>query len=77
MTSKNYGDYIELICSVEEYALLKSVLEAVGVNLNWSSTDWKTTYTCYVINAYKQVIDGWGSDLQKELAKEFFDRYNK
>ena len=76
MTSRNYGDYVELVCSREEYTLLKTVLAAEGVNLNWSSTDCKT-YNCYVRNAYKQVVDGWGNDLEKKLAKEFFDRYNK
>lgn len=76
MTSINYGEHVELVCSKDEYTLLKSVLEAVGVNLNWSSTDC-TTYTCYVSNAYKEVVDGWGNDLHKKLAKEFFDRYNR
>lgn len=70
------NNFRELVCTREEYELLKTFLEAEGVNLNWSSSD-GNTYNCYVHNNYKSVVDGWGNDLEKKLAKEFFDRDNK
>ena len=70
MTTNHWGD---LVLTAEEYELLKAKLNEFGVNLRYSMTDGKTFY-CYVRNNYKTVVEGWGNDLQKKLAKEFYDR---
>ena len=73
MTTNQYN---ELVLTKDEYTALKAILAEFGVSLNWSSSD-GTTYSCYVRNAYKEVIGLWGSDLEKKLALEFFERYAK
>lgn len=73
MTTNRYG---ELVLTKAEYKLLREALEAQGVALNWSSSD-GITYSTYIRNPYKEACDGWGSDLVKNQAKEFFARYNK
>lgn len=73
MTTNHYGD---LVCTKEEYELLKNVLADVGVILKFSVTDLKE-YHCYVRNPSKEVISGWGSDLENKLVKEFTDRYER
>ena len=59
--------------SKEMYLKLKEELEKVGVVVRWSSTNGKE-YDLYFVNNYKQVIGGWGTDLQKELVAEFNKR---
>ena len=71
MTTNHYG---ELVCTNEEYELLKNVLADVGVVLKWSKADLKE-YHCYVHNPSKEVINLWGSEQEQKLEKEFFDRY--
>lgn len=71
---KDHFDH--LVLSKDEYNLLRDMLADHGVNLSWSSTDCET-YSCYIRNPYKNVVEGWGSDLQKELAKDFFERQAK
>lgn len=73
MTTNHFGD---LVLTNEEYKILKETLNKIGVNLIWSSSDSKT-YECYVTNPYKQVVEGWGNDLQKSLATDFYERNNK
>lgn len=73
MTKNHYGD---IVLSREEYKILKEALEDQGVNLNWSLNDGDVFY-CYVRNPWKEAGQGWGSDLVKEQAEEFFERYNK
>lgn len=73
MTTNHYR---ELVCTKEEYELLKNVLADVGVVLNFSMTDCKE-YHCYVRNPSKEVISLWGNEREKELEKEFFDRYER
>lgn len=73
MTTNYLGD---LVCTKEEYKILKETLKGIGVNIIWSLTDGEI-YECYVRNPWKEAGQGWGSDLVKGQAKEFFDRYNK
>lgn len=70
MKTNNWGD---LVMTREEYQILKAKLNEYGVNLRWSVTDGKE-YNCYIRNEYKQVVEGWGNELEKKLAKEFFER---
>lgn len=73
MTTNHWGD---LVCTEEEYELLKNKLAEFGVVLKFSRTDFKT-FDCYVRNPYKEVVSGWGNDLEKKLIKEFTDRYTR
>lgn len=73
MTINQYG---ELVLKKEEYNVLKEALASQGVVLDWSSYD-GNAYNCYIRNPYKEATDGWGSELVKNQAKEFFIRYNK
>ena len=60
----------------EEYETLQKFLGECGVSLIWSSSSAEGK-TCYVRNAYKEVIGLWGNDMEKKLAKEFEERYNR
>ena len=73
MTTNHYG---ELVCTKEEYKLLKNVLADVGVVLKFSMTDCKE-YHCYVRNPSEEVIGLWGNDLEKKLVKEFTEDYER
>lgn len=70
MTRNHLGD---LVLSKEEYEILKSVLEEHEINLRWSLTDGKI-FNCYVRNPWKTAGQGWGSEIVKEQAAEFFKR---
>ena len=63
-----------IVCSPEEYEILKSVLAEHGVVLGVCQTDVKTHWDCYVRNPYKTVVNMYGDDIQKRTAQEFFGR---
>lgn len=65
-------DELTIVCTEEEYKILRELLEHAGVNLGTSVSDGRTR-ECYVLNEYKQVVQGWGTDLMKELGDEFFE----
>ena len=73
MTRNDYG---EIICTKEEYTILKELLEDEGVNLRWSVTDTKI-YQCYIRNNYKTAVEGWGDAITREQAEKFFERDKK
>lgn len=62
--------------SRETYLQLKEELKEVGVIVKWSSTN-GVEYDIYFVNNYKQVVGGWGNDLQKKLVEEFNERDSK
>lgn len=75
----SYGrshDEYELVCTPEEREQLREMLAHYGVNL-CTSVYGGTSCSCYVRNAYEEAVQGWGSDLCKEMAADFFERYRK
>ena len=70
------GDAYELICTTEEREMLRELLEHEGVNLGTSVYSPKEC-TVYVRNPYKNAVGGWGSELCKKMANEFFARGKK
>lgn len=73
----NHGEEIDLICTAEEIEMLREFLEHKGVNLLASVWSPKGECNAYVRNPYKEAVCGWGSELCKKMAEEFFDRYKK
>lgn len=66
-------DEISLVCTPEEYEMLREFLEHEGVNLTasiWSPDE----CTVYVRNPWREVVFGWGTEPMKKLGAEFFDR---
>ena len=72
----NSGTAINLICTPEEYTMLREFLENHGVNLSTSAWSDKEC-TAYARNVYREVVNLWGSDLCKKLGAEFFDDYKR
>ena len=66
-------DELTLVCTEDEYKILRELLEHSGVNLCTSVSDGRTR-ECYICNEYRQVVQGWGTSLMKELGDEFFER---
>lgn len=70
------NEYGELVCDRATYHLLRKKLAEVGVVFNWSSTNCQT-YKCYIQNPYKVAVELWGTDLVKEQAHDFYERYSR
>lgn len=73
--STTYDAY-ELECTPAERDMLRELLAHEGVNL-CTSVSGADHCTCYVRNEYRQAVQGWGSDLCKQIADEFFERGKK
>lgn len=76
-----YGDKVrekmELICTEEEYEVLREFLNAEGVCLS-SSVIGCGSATVYVRNPYKQAVESRDRDGSvKKWATELFDRWQK
>lgn len=66
----------QIVCSREEYNVLRDILAKNGVVLAWSSTN-GNEFTCYVVNPNKIAVDGWGDELVKKIAAERYEFYSR
>ena len=69
------NDFGNLVCSIEDYDVLKKFLNEYGVAFEWASTDGKIV-TAYARNPYKEAVNIVGDERVKECANEglrFYD----
>ena len=67
-------DEISLVCTAEEFEMLREFLEPYGINII-SSVYSQDACTLYVRNPYKEATASCGDERCKRMAELYFERY--